>query len=642
MKKRRMLLLTVAAVCMLSTASLADTYTILRYNDSGSAVQQLQNALNQLGYSVGSADGKYGSATEKAVRQFQQDHSLKVDGKAGQQTQALVYQLASGSISSDDTSSSTSTSTSTNTSSYFSGNYDKLEYGSKGARVTKLQQALNQLGFSAGKADGRYGAGTQQAVTAFQRAQGLSVDGKAGKQTLQRIEQVLSGEVSNTTAEPTVETVTATPAPTATPNAYGTVPTRTLRKGYQGTDVKSVQTRLKTLGYYKGSVDGKYGTGTMAAVSAFQSANGLNADGLAGTSTYKVLYSDAAVAYSAAATATPAPTSTVPSRTLRSGDSGTDVKNVQTRLKELGYYSGSVDGKYGTGTVSAVVSFQTANSLKADGAAGTSTYKVLFSDSAKEYTVTATATATATTTATTVTATKPSRTLRSGDTGDDVKSVQTRLKELGYYSGSVDGKYGSGTVSAVVSFQSSNGLTMDGVAGSGTYKILYSTSAKTASEASSSSASTATATAPDKSKIKLMYWYTEVKPLLKGKSSIYVYEPVSKIGFTLHLYSLGRHADVEPMTADDTAKMMEAWGGVADWTPKFVYVLLPNGQWTVATMHNVAHGGQSIKDNNFDGQNCVHFLREMSECEANDPKYGVTNQKILREGWKALTGETVN
>lgn len=547
MKKRRMLLLTVAAVCMLSTASLADTYTILRYNDSGSAVQQLQTALNQLGYSVGSADGKYGSATEKAVRQFQQDHSLKVDGKAGQQTQALVYQLASGSISSDDTSSSTSTSTSTNTSSYFSGNYDKLEYGSKGARVTKLQQALNQLGFSAGKADGRYGAGTQQAVTAFQRAQGLSVDGKAGKQTLQRIEQVLSGEVSNTTAEPTVETVTATPAPTATPNAYGTVPTRTLRKGYQGTDVKSVQTRLKTLGYYKGSVDGKYGTGTMAAVSAFQSANGLNADGLAGTSTYKVLYSDAAVAYSAAATATPAPTSTVPSRTLRSGDSGTDVKNVQTRLKELGYYSGSVDGKYG-----------------------------------------------------------------------------------------------SGTVSAVVSFQSSNGLTMDGVAGSGTYKILYSTSAKTASEASSSSASTATATAPDKSKIKLMYWYTEVKPLLKGKSSIYVYEPVSKIGFTLHLYSLGRHADVEPMTADDTAKMMEAWGGVADWTPKFVYVLLPNGQWTVATMHNVAHGGQSIKDNNFDGQNCVHFLREMSECEANDPKYGVTNQKILREGWKALTGETVN
>ena len=398
--------------------------------------------------------------------------------------------------------------------------------------------------------------------------------------------------------------------------------------------MKSVQSRLKTLGYYTGKVDGKYGTGTMAAVSAFQAANGLHADGLAGTSTYKVLYSDAAIAYSETVV-TPTPASTVPSRTLRSGDSGDDVKNVQTRLKTLGYYTGSVDGKYGTGTVAAIVAFQTQNGLKVDGAAGSGTYSVLFSDNAKEYTKTETAAPTATPAAT------PSRTLRSGDTGDDVKSVQTQLKTLGYYTGSVDGKYGSGTVSAIVAFQKNNNLTMDGVAGSGTYKVLYSSSAKSASD-SSNSGSSATATAPDKSKIKLMYWYTEVKPILKGKSSIYVYDPATSIGFTLHLYSLGRHADVEPMTADDTAKMMEAFGGVATWTPKFVYVLLPNGQWTVATMHNVAHGGQSIKDNNFDGQNCVHFLREMAECEAADPKYGVANQEALRAGWKALTGETVN
>ncbi len=620
MNKRRILLLLTLAVWLVSAAALADTYTVLRYNDTGAAVQQLQTALKQLGYSVGSADGKYGPATEKAVRQFQQDYSLTVDGKAGQQTQALVYQLASGS------SSSGSSSTTTTSSSYFSGNYDKLEYGSKGTRVTKLQEALNQLGFSAGKADGRYGTGTQQAVTAFQRAQGLSVDGKAGKQTLQRIEKVLAGEVTNVTPAP------ATPTPT--PNPYGTVPSRTLRKGYQGDDVKSVQSRLKTLKYYSGSVDGKYGTGTMAAVSAFQAANGLHADGLAGTATYKILYSDAAVPYSETVV-TPTPASTVPSRTLRSGDSGDDVKNVQTRLKALGYYTGTVDGKYGSGTVAAIVTFQTQNGLKADGAAGSGTYSVLFSDSAKEYTKTETAAPTATPAAT------PARTLRSGDTGDDVKSLQTQLKSLGYYTGTVDGKYGSGTVSAVVAFQKNNNLTMDGVAGSGTYKVLYSSSAKNASD-TGSSGSSATATAPDKSKIKLMHWYNEVKPILKGKSSIYVYDPETKIGFTLHLYSLGRHADVEPMTADDTAKMMEAFGGVATWTPKFVYVLLPDGQWTVATMHNVAHGGQSIKDNNFDGQNCVHFLRDMDECAAADPKYGVTNQQVLRAGWKALTGETVN
>ena len=51
---------------------------------------------------------------------------------------------------------------------------------------------------------------------------------------------------------------------------------------------------------------------------------------------------------------------------------------------------------------------------------------------------------------------------------------------------------------------------------------------------------------------------------------------------------------------------------------------------------------QSIKDNNFNGQNCVHFLRDMDECAKNDPSYGVKNQKAIRENWKRLTGETVD
>ena len=87
--------------------------------------------------------------------------------------------------------------------------------------------------------------------------------------------------------------------------------------------------------------------------------------------------------------------------------------------------------------------------------------------------------------------------------------------------------------------------------------------------------------------------------------------------------------------------MMNAWGGVVTWTPKTVYVGLPDGRWTIATMHNVAHGSQVIGPNDFDGQNCVHFLRDMSEAEANDPDYGVTNQKALRKSWKAWTGVTV-
>jgi hypothetical protein len=147
---------------------------------------------------------------------------------------------------------------------------------------------------------------------------------------------------------------------------------------------------------------------------------------------------------------------------------------------------------------------------------------------------------------------------------------------------------------------------------------------------------------PSVGQIKLLHWFNDVKPALKGKSSIYVYDPASGYSFTLHLYSLGRHADVEPLTSQDTANMIAAFGGKITWNPKFVYVRLPNGVWTVATMHDVAHGGQSIKDNNFNGQNCVHFLRDMDEVTKNDPDYGVTNQIALRKGWQNLTGEVVD
>jgi N-acetylmuramoyl-L-alanine amidase len=55
-----------------------------------------------------------------------------------------------------------------------------------------------------------------------------------------------------------------------------------------------------------------------------------------------------------------------------------------------------------------------------------------------------------------------------GSTGTEVRQIQTRLKQWGYYNGAVDGIYGSGTKSAVVTFQRKNGLTPDGVAGPAT------------------------------------------------------------------------------------------------------------------------------------------------------------------------------
>lgn len=62
--------------------------------------------------------------------------------------------------------------------------------------------------------------------------------------------------------------------------------------------------------------------------------------------------------------------------------------------------------------------------------------------------------------------------LRQGSKGGEVKEVQRRLKEWGYYNGSVDGIYGPATVEAVKKFQKKNGLTADGIAGKSTYAAL--------------------------------------------------------------------------------------------------------------------------------------------------------------------------
>ncbi len=62
--------------------------------------------------------------------------------------------------------------------------------------------------------------------------------------------------------------------------------------------------------------------------------------------------------------------------------------------------------------------------------------------------------------------------LKQGSTGSEVRTVQTKLKRWGYYTGSVDGIYGSQTKKAVVRFQQKNGLTADGIVGKKTFEAL--------------------------------------------------------------------------------------------------------------------------------------------------------------------------
>ena len=253
-----------------------------------------------------------------------------------------------------------------------------------------------------------------------------------------------------------------------------------LKRGSSGERVTALQQKLKNLGYYTGTVDGDYGDGTVKAVKAFQSRNGLTADGVAGEATLKLIDSGSAkkaATPSPKPTATPTPTSSA----LRVGSTGAKVKSMQQRLKALGYYTGSVDGTFGEGTRKALVAFQKANGLSADGVAGTATLNKLHSSSAKSA-VSVSSNATSRPAMRTYVASTLSsyRYLQQGSRGSDVKKLQQRLKDLGYFFGSVSGDFGADTEVALRAFQERNGLWVDGVAGEDTQRMLYSNDALSA------------------------------------------------------------------------------------------------------------------------------------------------------------------
>ncbi len=345
-----------------------------------------------------------------------------------------------------------------------------LRSGSNGDAVSQLQKKLKDLGYYTGTVDGSYGAGTVNAVKAFQQVNGLDADGIAGQQTQDAVYSYYAipkpkgntGSNTNTGSNATAKPrATATPRPTATPNLSNA---RVLTVGYSGSDVRQVQNRLISLGYLAGTADGSYGETTAAAVVAFQKKAKIWDDGKAGQQTQEKLFANNAPRASSVAAYV--------GESLKEGMNGEGVRAMQKRLISLGYLKTAADGDFGAGTKSAVMAFQRDNGLKQDGIAGMATLNKLFaSDAGQAGNVPSNPS----------NATNPPTsggnggytTLREGDTGDNVKRLQQQLKKLGYYNGPVDGDYGSGTITAVQSFQAANGLTVDGVAGPATQQRLY-------------------------------------------------------------------------------------------------------------------------------------------------------------------------
>lgn len=234
-----------------------------------------------------------------------------------------------------------------------------------GNDVKWLQSALSYLGYSC-SVDGYLGAETANQIRAYQSANGLTVDGKAGTKTLSSLKA--KAEAKNTGSSD---------GQTSNNSNYST-PSRTLKyvsgSLMRGEDVKWLQASLNQLIHAGLTVDGMFGKNTYNAVKNFQSLNGLGVDGIVGQYTRGKI---TALLENKDYVAPQSSTGTIlkygysaPTGTLRSGSKGDTVRWLQVALNNTISSDLDVDGHYGAKTKAAVQRFQSQNGLTSDGIFG--------------------------------------------------------------------------------------------------------------------------------------------------------------------------------------------------------------------------------------------------------------------------------
>ena len=347
----------------------------LRRGDRGTAVFTLQRQLNRITKDYPflgklTVDGVFGSRMAATVRAFQKQFNLTADGVVGRQT---WYKISYIYVSVKDLAELTSEGeTASGTLSDGTWGGTVLRTGSTGSAVEQLQFWLNTLAqyessIPSLTVDGVYGTGTANAVRAFQRKYGLTVDGVVGQTTWSSLyDQFRSIQSDN-----------------GTPNAY---PGTALREGASGQNVRLVQFWLKIARTVYSSlsnvtVDGKFGSATTAAVRRFQTYFGLTSDGVVGRTTWNKLYE----VYNDIANKLLS-SSLRPGEypgVLRTGSSSTAVRELQFYLYLMSAYESSIpaigiDGQFGASTEAAVRAYQRFAGLTVDGIVGRTTWNSLY------------------------------------------------------------------------------------------------------------------------------------------------------------------------------------------------------------------------------------------------------------------------
>ena len=215
-------------------------------NDS-EFVRQMQEELNYLGYHAGTVDGVWGPQTSEALAAFQDDSNLDSTGRYDPATEIALADNA--------------------------GDADA-------STVQALQEKLSDIGYYDEIADGLYGPATESAVRAYQETRGLEVNGHLTHETV----IALGGEHAETVEKEHLESAQelgiggSEKVASEPPDGSDDL----LRQGDEGPEVQELQRRLTELGYRPGTPDGRFGAATASAVLAFEKAEGLDRDGIAG------------------------------------------------------------------------------------------------------------------------------------------------------------------------------------------------------------------------------------------------------------------------------------------------------------------------------------------------------------------------
>lgn len=134
-----------------------------------------------------------------------------------------------------------------------------------------------------------------------------------------------------------------------------------------------------------------------------------------------------------------------------------------------------------------------------------------------------------------------------------------------------------------------------------------------------------------KSEVELLKW-SEAKGIFTIGVDAKVYDVRSGQTYYVRSFSNGAHADVEPVTKEDTAIMLKTYGGKWKWDPRPVWVTI-NGRTMAASINGMPHGGGVNNSNGMDGQICIHF--KGSTTHNGNKSFERDHQDAITEAWNA-------